>query len=163
MGTKIENRLAVRYRKGAEGKLSLLLNRWGDVTEIKSRQLFIIDLPDSNSRKAIIEQLQQWKEEGLIEDIAPVVDDPTSKSPRILTDEITVRFKSEVSEQDLKDFSQKFGVSIIRQNEFISRQFIVKVKNDDPTEPLAIEIANRMAQSDNVEFASPIYISQYRR
>ncbi|MGH9839913.1 MAG: S8 family serine peptidase [Blastocatellia bacterium] len=156
----VENRLAVRYRDGAERELARRLAGLGDVREVKSHRLFVVEFKDARACDAAAEQIQQWKDEGLIEFVTPVLRDAGSQSIRIVTDEISVRFKSVLPARKLKSFAKKFGVVISRQNEFVPTQYIVTVK--DPEGLRTLEVANRLAASDEVEFAAPNYISEYR-
>lgn len=155
-----ENRLAVGYREGCGQKLHNSLTSLGKVQEVKSRRVFIIELTDTSHRESLMKKLEQWEDEELIEYVTPVLRDVDSQAIRILTDEITIRFKSEIPEKKLKTFTQKYGVTVARQNEFVPKQYILKV---DKAEGLrTLEVAEQLDASDEVEFATPNYISEYQ-
>ena len=56
---------------------------------------------------------------------------------------------------------REYGVTVARQNEFVPNQFILKA--EQPSGLNALEIASKLDQADGVEFATPNFISEYRR
>jgi hypothetical protein len=157
----MKNRFAVRYREGNQPRIARGLAKLGQVQEVKPQRLLLVEFADQAHSEAAQQQLQHWTDDGSIEFATPMLRDPASDSARILTDEITVRFKSALPEQRLKQFARKYGVTIARQNEFVPTQYIVKV--DKPEGLQTLDIAHQLDESDDVEFATPNFISEYRR
>jgi hypothetical protein len=83
-----------------------------------------------------------------------------SQLVQILTDEITVRFKSKPSASRLQAIEQQYAVSVARQNEFVPAQFIVKVRR--PFGLRTLEVASELDTVEEVSFATPNFISQYQ-
>jgi hypothetical protein len=108
-----------------------------------------------------VKQLQKWVDDGTVEFVTPVLRDEESQLQQILSDEITVRFKSALTSKQLKGVEEKYGVVVARQNEFVPRQFVVKVAQ--PTGLRTLDVASQLDAADNVEFATPNFISQFRR
>ena len=106
-------------------------------------------------------QLRVWHRDGRVEFFTPVLVDDKTRLLRILTDEITVRFKPHVPVTRRADIQRKLGVDTLRQNEFVPDQHVVKV-----SEPLGLKtlaVARALDRSPDVEYATPNYISEYRR
>lgn len=137
------------------------MSAFGRVREIANQRLFVVELANDAQRDELLESLRQLLDEGAVECFTPVLRDPASDLRRILTDEISLRFKQIPSARDLKTVEKKYGVTIARQNEFAPRQFIVKVK--EPEGLRTLEVANQLDAADEVEFAAPNFISEYRR
>jgi hypothetical protein len=158
---QLDDAVAVRCRAGAEATVCARLRSLGRVRAVESQQLLIGELPDATQRAEALKQLQQWVEEGKVEFVTPVLRDMESQLNQILTDEITVRLKSEVSPERLRRLGEKYGVTVVRQNEFVPNQFIVKVA--EPSGMHTLEVASQLDAADEVLFASPNFISEFRR
>jgi len=157
----LDNTIAVRYRESAEADVYEVLRSLGQVRLIESQRLLIVEFPDAAHRAAALKQLRPWLDEGVVEFVTPVLRDADSHLCQILTDEIAVRFKSALPAKRLKAVEQKYGVTIARQNEFVPNQFIVKVTQPEGLHTL--EVASQLDAADEVEFATPNFISEHRR
>ena len=93
--------------------------------------------------------------------VTPVLRDRESDLRQILTDEVTVRFKSIQSAEKLKEVERKYGVSVARQNEFVPSQFVLKV--DQPSGLRTLDVASALDEADDVQFASPNFVSEHGR
>ncbi|MFL5732856.1 MAG: hypothetical protein ACJ78Q_06610 [Chloroflexia bacterium] len=160
-GEPLENSIAVRYCDGAEPTVREALGPDAKVQATEPQRLLVADFPDAASRDAALDRLLQLVDKGLVEFATPVLLDPSSQLRQIPTDEITVRFKSPLPEDQLKSFEQKYGVSVVRQNEFVPNQYIMKVAR--PVGLHTLDVANELNPEEDVEFATPNFISEYRR
>jgi len=93
---------------------------------------------------------------------SPVYVDPESSLRAIATLEISVRFKARVSAATLRKLLQSLDLTTLRSNEFNARNFIVTQANQ-PDEWKTLELANKLSQRDEVEYAAPNFISEHRR
>jgi hypothetical protein len=152
--------LAVRCKPHGEGRVRDYLAELSDVTSLASQRLLLATFPE-DVPDAVVKQLQQWSEEGFVELVAPVFRDPDSQLVQIPTDEITVRFKAGLSSDKREHLEKKHKVSVARQNEFIPNQYVVKLPKDETRD--IVHVAEKMNAEQEVEFATPNYISQYRR
>ncbi len=93
----------------------------------------------------------------------PVYREPVSGLRVVVTEEITVRFKPHVSETQQKRLLQARGLDIVRENAFVSRQYIVApMRAVDQIQSL--DIANALREADDlVEFSVPNFVSEYNR
>lgn len=157
----LDNTIAVRFREGVETDLDQALRALGQVQIDRSQRLAIVKFPDAARRDQASKQLQQWLDDGILEFVTPVLRDAESQLHQILTDEIAVRFKSALPLKRLRAMEQKYGVTVARQNEFVPNQFIVKVAQPEGLRTL--EVASRLDAADEVEFATPNFISEHRR
>lgn len=90
----------------------------------------------------------------------PVYIEEESKLRVIVTREITVRFKPKVSESQRTKLLKGIDLMVRDVNEFIPRQFIV-IPSTDVDESETIRLANRLAESDAVEYAAPNFVSEH--
>ena len=77
----------------------------------------------------------------------------------VATDEITVRFKSDVSKEAIDKLNEAHGVEIVEKDPFVPNQYILKVKDTKDT----FAIANKYHQSDLTEFAEPNFFSEFKK
>lgn len=157
----VDNTLAVRYNKSAKTPVGKTLRSLGQVNEIKSQQLFIVHLAEGMNEESARQHLKSLLDRGAIEALAPVLRDEESQLLQVLTDEITVRFKPTLAAKARKQMAKKYGLTIARKNEFVPNQFIVKVPRSMGLETLTV--ANELDAADEVEFAAPNFVSEYRR
>lgn len=157
----IEDTIAVRCLEGMEDTVCAKLRSLGRVQVVTSQQLIIVKFRDPTQRMAALKQLQQWMDEGVVKFATPVLCDSESQLHQILTDEIIVRFKSVLPPEQLKEVEDKYGLSVVRQNEFVPNQFVVKVMQSVGLRTL--EVASEIDAMDEVEFATPNFISEFRR
>lgn len=152
---------AVRCPAGTERTVSATLRSLGRVRAIESGRWLIVELPEAAQRAGALERLQQWVHEGRIEFVTPVLREAASQLQQILTDEITVRFKSPLSSERLRTLEAEYDVTVARRNEFVPNQLIVKVAR--PNGLRTLEVASQLDAADDVEFAAPNFISEFRR
>jgi len=160
----VANTLAVRYNKSAKAQVRKALGSLrevDEVREIESQQLFIAHFLESTKAETVLEQLQPLIDKGAIESVAPVLRDEESQLLQVLTDEITVRFKPALAAKERKQLEKKYGLTSARKNEFVPNQYVVKVPRSRGLETL--NVANELDAADEVEFAAPNFVSEYRR
>jgi hypothetical protein len=152
---------AVRCRPSAEPAVMNALRRLGSVRRLDPHSLWLVELPDARREAAAVKQLRAWHRDGRIEFFTPVLRDQETGLLRILTDEITVRFKADVPATRRTGIQRKLGVETLRQNEFVPDQRIVRVPQPAGLKTLAV--ARALDRSPDVEYATPNYISEYQR
>jgi hypothetical protein len=155
----LEDRLAVRYSEDAKESVRNALRSLGEVKSVESQRLLIVELsaPADESLKTI----QEMVDRGEVEFFTPVLLDEKSRLHQILTDEISVRFKTLPPAKQLREMARKYGVTIARQNEFAPNQFIVRAIRSSGLDTL--DVASRLDSAEEVEFATPNFISEIRR
>ncbi len=152
---------AVRFAELAKASVQGALRKFGEVREITSQRLFVVELAKPAQQDDLLAALTSLLDRGDIEFFKPVMCDPESRLQQILTDEISVRFKKVPSAKELKAVEKKYGVIVERQNEFVPSQFIVRTSRS--IEGGTLEVASRMDEAEEVEFAAPNFISEHRR
>lgn len=157
----LDNVWAVRFAEPAKASVQEALREFGEAREITTQRLFIVELVKPAQQDDLLTALTSLLDRGDIEFFKPVMCDPESRLQQILTDEISVRFKKVPSAKDLKAVEKKYGVIVERQNEFVPSQFIVKTSRS--IEGDTLEVASRMDEAEEVEFATPNFISEHRR
>ncbi len=157
----LDNTLAVRYREDVKTDIYQALRTMGRVRIDQARRLAIVEFSGTAQRDQAENRLRKWLDDGIVEFVTPVLRDADSQLLQILTDEITVRFESVLPLKRLKAMEQKYGVTVARQNEFVPNQFIVKVTQPEGLRTL--EVASQLDAADEVEFATPNFISEHRR
>jgi subtilisin family serine protease len=93
---------------------------------------------------------------------SPVYVDPASDLRAIATTEISVRFKKKVSAATQRKLLQSLDLKLVRANEFNPRNFVV-AQATQPDEWKTLDLANKLSQSADVEYAAPNFISEHRR
>jgi subtilisin family serine protease len=77
--------------------------------------------------------------------------------------EVVVRFRPGTTQKRRADMLKKHGFKVRRVNPFFSNQVIVFDPERRHNGEKLIEVANDWAETDEVEFAAPNFVSQYRR
>ncbi len=127
--------------------------------ELPKPRTVIVTMPPTRRFADIRTSRERLQADENVEFITPVFTEPTSKLRLALTDEITVRFKPEVSKEQIANFNAQHGVEIIRNNRFVPNLYLLKVKNPDKT----LEVANEYNSSILTEFAEPNFLSEYKK
>lgn len=152
---------AVRYQAAHRAAVERALIACGRVRELAPQRLFVVELASAAQSDKLLARLEQLRAAGQIEFFQPVLRDAVSQLQQIVTDEISVRFKKVPSAKQLKAVERKYGVRVARRNEFVPNQFIVQTA---PARELnTLEVASQLDAAEEIEFAAPNFISEYKR
>ena len=77
--------------------------------------------------------------------------------------EIVVRFQPKTPEQTRDRLLSQYGFQIRRSNPYVPNQFVVFDPERNYLNETLIEVANGWTETDEVVFATPNFVSQYRR
>lgn len=152
---------AVRCRLANEPTVADALRELGSVRRLEPHHLLLVQLPDKKREAAALNKLRAWHLAGRVEFFTPVFRDEATQLQRIPTDEIILRFKPDVPAKRRASLRRKLGVNTLRQNEFVPDQCVVKVSK--ATGLKTLKVATTLAKSAEVEYATPNYISEFRR
>lgn len=158
-----EDTFAIRYKEGYSSARMMdtvdHLNIAAERKELPKHRMVIVTMPPTRRLAELRTSRERMQADENVEFIAPVFTEPTTNLRLALTDEITVRFKPEVSEEQIANFNAQHGVEIIKRNRFVPNQYLLKVKNPDKT----LEVANEYNSSDLTEFAEPNFLSEFKK
>jgi subtilisin family serine protease len=163
---KLLDSFAVKYKEDVpphaiERKL-LDMPDLADAEERKDmpvNRLLIVTLPQSRRLADVKESLQNIEDDERVEFVIPVYREPQSGLRIVVTDEIIVRFKSDVSNEAIDRLNKETGVEIIKKDRYVPNQYTLKVK--DPNKAFAI--ANKYHESNLTEFAEPNFFSEIKK
>jgi hypothetical protein len=120
-----------------------------------------VHLPGGVKVESALQKLQPLLDKEKIECVFPVLLDKESKLLQVLTDEITVRFKPTVDAKKRKQIEKEFGLTVARKNESVPNQFVVTAPGAEGLDTL--KLANKLDAEDEVEFATPNFVSEHKR
>ncbi len=106
---------------------------------------------DAEERDAIMDRVRHGSDVEFASHVYAPADEPQAKL--YLTDEITVQFKPEVSDDEIEKITTKLGLSLVKEVRGVPRAFVFRVGSQATENP--IKIANRLAQSDKVLLSEP--------
>lgn len=163
---RLPDSFALRYKENIplhaiERKL-LDMPDMADAEERKDmpvNRIVIVTLPQSRRLADVQDSLHNLEDDDRVEFVAPVYREPQSGLRMVATDEITVRFKSDVSDEAIDRLNKDTGVVIIEKDRFAPNQYVLKVK--DPKKTFAI--ANKYHESNLTEFAEPNFFSEINK
>lgn len=92
----------------------------------------------------------------------PVYTENESGLRVIATREITVRFKLKTTSKQQDKVLSSLQLVRDRASDFLSRQYIV-TPSTDINEHIIIELANRLSECSEVEYAAPNFVSEHRK
>lgn len=158
----LDNTIAVRYREGSRDEINKMLRSLGPVRSLDSQRLLIVESPKVQAQAAAVKRVIKSIGEAGLEFATPLLRDPDTNLKQVLTDEITVRFKKPaVAKRQLRSLEQRFGVKVARQNEFVPNQFTIKL--DRPKGLDTLRVASKLDAEEEIEFASPNFLSDHIR
>jgi subtilisin-like proprotein convertase family protein/subtilisin family serine protease len=163
---KLPDSFALKYKENVPSRSieRKLLDQPGlaDAEERKnmpSNRLVIITLPQTRRLADQEASIRSLKEDKDVEYVVPVYRDPQSGLRLVATDEITVRFKSDVSKGAIDKVNEENGVEIVEVDRFAPNQYTLKVKDVNDT----FAIVNKYHESDLTEFAEPAFFSDFKK
>lgn len=163
---RLSDSFAVKYKAGITSKAmeSKLVERAyfanaEERKELPKQRIVIVTLPPTHRLADIEDSIISLKDDTDVEFITPVYRESLSGLRLVLTDEITVRFKRDVSQADIENFNKANEVKVIRKNRYVPNQFILQVKNPKDT----MKLANKYHESDLTEFAEPNFITEVQK
>ncbi|NJD78776.1 MAG: hypothetical protein FIB08_17065 [Candidatus Methanoperedens sp.] len=129
------------------------------IKEVPKYRMVIITLPASRRLANVEGSVKDLENDPAVESVLPVFREARSGLRVIAADEISVRFKSNVSQEEIDNFNKENGVEVIEKNRFVENQYRLRVKNPENT----LEIANIYQESGKVEFSEPNLITEFRK
>jgi len=114
--------------------------------------LYVFEYPKKSSeeeKQKFREAIQKQKGISLVAPFLKLYE----KNATLLTDEIIVKFKSELEEKEVKELTERFGLRILRSIPYAGNTYHFKVLKGNNYELLAI--CNRLVASGLVEYAEP--------
>ncbi|MGK7895853.1 MAG: S8 family serine peptidase [Xenococcus sp. (in: cyanobacteria)] len=130
-----------------------------ELKEMPRHRLVIVTLPPRQRLSDVGASLTSLEEDNDVEFITSVYREPESGLRLIATDEITVRFKSDTSQEAVAKLNEENRVEIAKKNRFVPNQYLLRVKNPQET----LNLANKYQESDLTEFAAPNFVSEVKK
>ena len=163
---RVHDSFFVRYKKditsrAMESKLAEKAD-FADAEERKEMPKYnaiMVTLPPYRRTEDVEESVKSLAADLDVEFIAPVYREAQSGLRLIATDEITVRFKSNVSQSQIEKLNKENNVEIIKQNRYVPNQYLLRGENPKDT----LTLANKYQESDLTEFAEPNFISEVKK
>ncbi len=122
--------------------------------------MFILGLRGQSANRAELTRIASEAKRGgeqVVRQAGIVVTTPGSKNPLIVTNELIVQFKPEVSKDQIDSLTKSNPVSVIGENQFSQNQYFLQVNEGSGLD--ALQISNSFRKSDLVEFAEPNFIA----
>jgi subtilisin family serine protease len=86
-----------------------------------------------------------------------------SRLLRLAHKEIVIRFVESVNPRTQRQFLKDRNLEVRATNVFVPNQFVVKLKGEKKSGPALVEFANKLMDDPAVDFATPNFVSEYRR
>lgn len=127
--------------------------------EMPKYNAIMVTLPPYRRTADVEESMKILGDDENVDYIAPVYREAQSGLRLIAADEMTVRFKSNVSQSQIETFNKENNVEIIEKNRYVPNQYLLRVKNPKDT----LTLANKYQESDLTDFAEPNFISEVKK
>jgi subtilisin family serine protease len=82
---------------------------------------------------------------------------------RVVYKDAIIRFRPKVSEQKRKQILKKYGFELRVVNPFVERQWVVTDEQGGKSGANMLDVTNDWAEMEEVEFASPSFVSEFQR
>lgn len=153
--------VAVRYCAGLEATVREALAPLGDIQVYQPHRMVVLDRSPRVAAARVRSVLEDLRRRHAVEFVTPVLLDPQSNTRQVLTDEIVLRLKPGRTKRTLQALGAAHGVRISRRNAFEPSQYVLKVPSPSGTQTL--DIARSLDACDDVEFASPNFLTEIKR
>lgn len=114
---------------------------------------------DSGQRDPVMDAIRKDKDSVFCHHVYQAVED--TESHYVLTDEIIVQFKENISTKRITELIEKYHLEIIHEYSDHANNFILRVTPDSGANP--IKISNRLYAEGVTEYAEPNIIVQYQK
>lgn len=165
-----KDRIAVKFKKAAPmDKVYSFLPKFRQLSaprelekqELARANIFFISLAEPLTRLNMKELKTNLKRSELVETVGEVYLYGEAKSFLILTDEFVVKFKPEVTGEQIKSFNATKKVKIVSRSKNVKNQFVLRISPE--SEGNALSIANQYYESELTEFAHPNFVTTFER
>ncbi len=157
----VPNAVAARYAPGQEGEVHEALAPFGGVEVHPQQRMIVLQCSSRVTTTRVRATLDELQRRKLVEFVTPVLRDPDSRTRQVLTDEIVIRLKPGRTQRTLKALTAAHDLEVGRRNEFEPSQYVVRVRKPSGTQTL--DVARTLDRSDDVEFASPNFLTEIKR
>ncbi len=106
---------------------------------------------DAEERDAVMERVRSGSDVEFASHVYAPADEPQAKL--YLTDQVTVQFKPEVSDDEIEKITTELGLSLVKEIRGVPRAYVFRVGPQAAENP--IKIANRLAEYDKVLVSEP--------
>jgi subtilisin family serine protease len=126
--------------------------------EFPDQRIIIIPLREPTTREGLIGVLGDLRREPSVELVGTVVLTEPSGTPLVMTNELVLRFKENVSGQKSQELFQEYGLEVVRTSEARQGRFILRVKPGSSKN--ALEVANALYETGLVKFSHPNFFAK---
>lgn len=169
------NRVAVRYREepaGATRDMAQVAEResaeqsTGAVsrTVLRRQNMVILTYEPAGATRAAAEAKaapETLAARADVEFVTPVYRETTQDLQLVPTDEFNVRFKPDVTPEQIAEFNQRNQVAVVRQSQYSAQEYILRITDPDARD--VIDVANTYYESDLTEWAEPNFLTEIRK
>lgn len=146
----------------AVSRVRKMLSAVGQVEPFEPMHLLIAHPAEGTSASDWARVLAEVEQHASVVYVTPVLQDRKTGGRQILTDEITVRLRAGApARRVLGEMARAEDLSVARRNEFVPTQYTLKVARASGMRTL--DVARRLEQRDDVEFAAPNYVVDAKR
>ena len=123
-------------------------------TEKLSFGLVLVVTNDGLQREEVTEAVERLNKLAEVKYCTPVFEFRNVKI--VLVDEFVVKFKPDITEEDIRVLNEEHGVAVVRKSPYRHNRYILRVMN--PKDKNAIEIANIYNETQWVEYGTPSFL-----
>jgi len=127
--------------------------------DLPKYRMVLVTMPPSTKLESMRASVRSVEDDANVESVNPVYREAQSGLRMVATDELTVRFKENVSDADIAKLNSDNGVEIIEKNRFVANQYLLRVANPEDL----LSVANKYQESHLVEFAEPNFIAEAKK
>ena len=156
-------KIVLRFKKTVEQETRSEIVARGEFWEplerskqVSNRDLYVLNVKEAVKPEQLQQMVDRLKEESSVELVCPVYIDKETGKELLVADELIVKLKDEVSEEELWQMNALHKVSLIRRLRGTSNQYILRVNN--PKRHSVLEIAEVYYGTGIVEWAEPNFI-----
>ncbi len=165
------NRVAVLFKKNvSQDSVYSVLPRFSQFSTVENVEkqdfaranIYLVPLSMSLTTRNLRDLSTDLQGSNLVENVGRVYSlEGKPESNLILTEEFVVRFKPEVTREQIDQFNTEKNVEIVSASEYAKNQFTLRVKAEPNGS--ALTVANQYYESDLTEYAYPNFITTFER
>lgn len=116
--------------------------------------LVLVATKEGSNKEAITQVIERLNKSPEVKYSTPVFGSGNVKL--VLMDQFVVRFKANITEEDIRVLNEENGVVVVRKSPYRHNRYVLRVMN--PKDKNAIEIANIYNQDPRVKYATPDFV-----
>jgi subtilisin family serine protease len=166
----VEDVVVVKYKKSTDNKKALDIISTREESNLQrshvrtypSFNVSLVTRPVGEAGSTTQKFSESLTKQEDVQFVSPVYKDKDTGSLLVITDQINVGFKPGVNKETVDRILSEYDLSILEESKFSPGHYVLKLNNAQNSDK-TIEISNRLANNQQVEYVDPITLTEIKK